>query len=386
MSRIADLLASLRTGKRGVAALAAGGLVVVVAGALVANPFGAPGATPGVSSPSTGPTAGQSADGSLPAPSPTDVPSVPPSEGAIVGSDLDGVLTDPAHAHRLPIFVSIDDSGAARPQAGFNATSVVWQSPVDGYVPRYLLVFQELDATAIGPVRSARFFFAHWAAEVDGALAHFGGDRDTLKWIRHNTGTFLTNVDGIGSGGPAFHRITARIAPHNAYTAMAALYREALQLGGSARINPDVYVRPFRDDVAPDQYGSIRSLSIPYSSETINYTFDPKTDAYKRSIGASPQIDTMDHKQVMTRTVVVLYMPFHTDTTIEQGHERPVLGFIGSGRAVVYSEGQAVEATWSKPTEMAPTKIIGADGQDIAFVRGRIFFQVVPIGTKVEAS
>jgi hypothetical protein len=138
--------------------------------------------------------------------------------------------------------------------------------------------------------------------------------------------------------------------------------------------------------VPSSQYGSIGSITIPYSTETIRYAFDPTTDAYKRFIGSKAQIDQLDKQQVTARTIVVLYMPFHTDSTIEKGHNRPVLGFIGTGHAVVYSEGQAISATWSKPTETSPTRILGADGQEIAFVRGRIFFQVVPIGTKVQAS
>jgi hypothetical protein len=93
----------------------------------------------------------------------------------------------------------------------------------------------------------------------------------------------------------------------------------------------------------------------------------------------------MDGKQVTARTVVVLFMSFRTDGTLEKGHARPVLGFIGSGVAWVYTEGTLVKGSWSKLHEADPTIILGPDGMELPFVRGRIFMQVVPLGTKVGA-
>ena len=318
-------------------------------------------------------------------PAPTDVPSPSPSPdlSGLVPADLDGVLTTPALAHRLPLFVSIDDARAARPQSGFNATSVVWQVPVDGYESRYLMAFQELDASAIGPVRSARLFLAHWAAEAHGALAHYGGDRITRAWMADNRRTVFTDVDGLGAGNAAYHRISSRDAPHNAYTSSADLRRVALKLGADRLIDGSVHLRPFRDDVSVAERGSVQQIRIPYNTETIRSGFDAASDSYKRFIGSNPQIDSMDGQQVTARTVVVLFMPFHTDSTIEPGHNRPVLGFIGSGVAWIFSEGTLVKGRWSKAREGDPTLILGPDGQELAFVRGRIFMQVVPTGTSV---
>jgi hypothetical protein len=76
-------------------------------------------------------------------------------------------------------------------------------------------------------------------------------------------------------------------------------------------------------------------------------------------------------------------MTFRTDNKIEPGHNRPVLGYIGTGTATIFMEGQAIQGTWSKASESAPTLILGPDGKELPLVRGRIFIQVVPTGTKV---
>src|SRR5687767_13234181 len=137
--------------------------------------------------PTTEVTPSPMAGTAAPAPAPTPLPSSGP-----VAADLDGVLTTPELAHRLPLGVSIDDNRIARPQSGFNAASIVWHAPADGYEVRYLLLFQERDAAEIGPVRSARTYTAHWTAELRGALAHYGGDQVSRDWMTPNAGRLFT--------------------------------------------------------------------------------------------------------------------------------------------------------------------------------------------------
>lgn len=316
--------------------------------------------------------------------SPTALPSETPP-GGLVAADLDGVLTTAELAHRLPLAVSIDDARVARPQSGFNAASVVWQAPADGFETRYLMVFQESDAADIGPVRSARNYLAFWAAELDAAFAHYGGDLVSRTWMKANRGKLFTDVDGMEAGNPAYRRIGSRDAPHNAYTTTADLWRVAAGLGGEPSISPGVHRRPFRDDVPAASRGTEQALTVPYNTVKVRYVYDPATVSYRRFLSGAEQVDPMDGKPVTARTIVVLFMTFRTDRTIEKGHNRPVLGFIGSGEAWVYSEGTLVKGRWSKPKAGDPTVILGPDGKELPFVRGRIFMQVVPIGTKIGA-
>jgi hypothetical protein len=310
----------------------------------------------------------------------SEAPSQPPT---LVAADLDGVLTTPDLAHRLPLVVSIDDSRVARPQAGFNAASVVWQAPADGYESRYLLAFQENDAELIGPVRSARLYLAQWAAEVRGALAHYGGDLLTRKWMTANRGRLFTDVDGMGSGNPAYHRVHTRKAPHNAYTSTADLWRVAAKLGAADEFGAALHVRPFREDAPVGERGTAQTIAIPYNTVKVSYVYDAASNAYLRSLGGKPQIDALDNTRVTARTVVVMFMKFRTDSTIERGHNRPVLGFVGSGKARIFMEGRVVEGKWTKAGVTDPTLILGPDGKELPLLRGRIFIQVVPIGTKI---
>jgi hypothetical protein len=302
---------------------------------------------------------------------------------ALVAADLDGVLVEPALAHRLPLAVSIDDNRVARPQSGFNGASIVWQAPADGYETRYLLLYQEGDSSDIGPVRSSRIYQAQWSSELLAGLAHYGGDKLTLSWIRAHRDDVLTDVDALGTGSGAFHRIKTRKPPHNGYTSTADVRRVAEALGGSTGIDPGVHVRPFRDDTPAATRPARQTIAIPYRTVSVGYVYDPEANRYTRTLDGSTHVDPADGAAVTARTVVVLYMTFRTDSKIEPGHARPVLGFTGSGKATIFMEGAAIAGTWSKAGESAPTLILGPDGKELPLVRGRIFMQAVPIGTKV---
>ena len=55
----------------------------------------------------------------------------------------------------------------------------------------------------------------------------------------------------------------------------------------------------------------------------------------------------------------------------------------GSGKALVFQNGEAVEATWSKKTRTDRMKFMDNKGKEISFVRGPIWIEVLNIGTKV---
>ena len=320
-----------------------------------------------------------------PTPTPTASPTPSPSPTATplpnLG-DLTGLPAEADIAHRLPLAVMIDDSAAARPQSGFNGASIVYQSLADGYESRYLLVFQEGESKAIGPVRSARFFLVQWSSEVDAAYAHYGGDRRTRNYIAE-TDLAATSVDGLGKGNPAYKRIKSRRAPHNAYTTTNRLRTTALKIGAPASLDPAVHRRPFIDPSPVAERAARQSIRIPYNTNVITYAYDRATNLYRRSVNGKAHIDAADGKRVTTTNVVVLFQKFRIDTKIEPGHSRPDITTIGKGKALIFREGRVVEATWSKAGDTDPTLLLDADGQEIPLVRGRTFFQVVPPSTKV---
>jgi hypothetical protein len=77
-------------------------------------------------------------------------------------------------------------------------------------------------------------------------------------------------------------------------------------------------------------------------------------------------------------------LSYFDNSAIEPGHNsRPIVANVGSGKAVVFEEGKAINATWKKTSNTALTRFYDSSGKEIPLVRGEIFMQVVPIGTAV---
>lgn len=383
--------------RRVVAVAAAVVGIVAVAGIVLATrtPAPAPAASAPVPSASAA-AASPSPAPSSPAPSasladaPSASPSPSPSASPIVTAPpgfavLDGMpVTSDSIGRRLPVAVTIDDNIVARPQYGFNTASIVYQAPADGGETRYMMVFQENDQARVEPVRSGRPFFVDWAAEYRSAFAHYGGDRKTrLVYIPALDGTFIYNVDALGSGASAFHRDLSRVAPHNGVGNTAKIRGIAIKHGAPTQIPEGAGVRAFTDDLPAAQRPAKGSISVPYPRGASSYTYDRATNSYLRSVSGRAQFDAADGKRVTARNVVVLYMSLRYDRVSEPGHGRPVLGHVGKGWALVFHDGHVIRGFWQKDTPTSTTRLILKDGTEIPLVRGRIFFQVVPSGTKV---
>lgn len=286
-------------------------------------------------------------------------------------------------AARLPVAVMVDDNAVARPQYGFNAASIVYQAPADGGEDRYMLVFQEQDAPRVEPIRSGRPYFVNWASEYRAAFAHYGGDAKTLAFLPTVNGKVLYDVDALFGAGSAFHRDKARAAPHNAYGSTAVIRAFAVAHGAPGAMPPAAGFRPFTDDLPPGERPSKGSITIPYGTGATGYAYDAASNAYLRSVAGKAQLDAADGKRVTARNVVVLFMALSIDPQSEPGHARPVLAQIGSGKALVFHDGQVVVGTWRKADASGLTRFFNSAGNEVPLVRGRIFIQVVPTGTKV---
>jgi hypothetical protein len=316
-----------------------------------------------------------------PSPSPSPTPTPLPT-GTVPG--IDGTLADAALSFRTPLAVTIDDNVVARPQAGFNAAALVYQAPADGGETRYMMVFQATDAKTVGPVRSGRPFFVRWAAEYRAGLAHYGGDYMTLgQTIPQLRGTLIYDLDAMFGSGAAFHRVSNRAAPHNAYTGTAELRRVLLAHGGPALQAPGFDVRAYVDDAPLAARPTASTISVPYPRGSADYAYDRSRDLYVRSVAGRAQVDAGDGQRVTARNVLVLFMRKSIDPHSEPGYARIVLDQIGSGTALVFREGRVWKATWRKPTIAAMTRVFDASGAEIPLVRGRTFIQVVPLGTTI---
>ena len=272
-----------------------------------AGPTPSPLAGVGTPGPTGAPTATAFPTGTaLPtaSPSPTPVPTP-----LTVPDPLTGRLVTPDVANRHPIAVMIDDLGPARPQSGLSSASIVWQAPAEGGIPRYMAIFQETMPTAIGPVRSSRYYYIAWAAEWRAVYAHAGGSPQALDTLRaKGSGQYVYNIDEFRFSG-TFHRITTRFAPHNLYTTAAKLSALEKRLGAKPQAYKAVW--QFAPDAPLDQRPYGGTISVGYPDNAIKYTYDRTTNTYLRSVtGEKKETDAGTGTRIAPKNVIVMRMNF----------------------------------------------------------------------------
>jgi hypothetical protein len=330
-----------------------------------------------------------------PSPSPVFVPAgtQAPDAGpdlSDVAAPTSGVLYpwyETAVAYRHPIAVMIDDAAGARPQSGLSLADIVYQAPAEGGVPRYMALFQTQIPDWIGPIRSTRLYYVAWAEEWQALYVHMLGAPNAITRLAQIDGKYVYNADCL-----RWLRYTERVdyhaAPHNLYISGANVLTVAGKVGATAPFSQTPFT--FADDLAAADRGTGGTLVVPYHANTITYRYDPATNTYPRAVsGQDPQVDYGNKQPIAPRNVIVLYQETGL-LPVEVGQAskgRLEINYLGSGKAAVYNNGQAIEATWSKKTESSPTLLTYAsgpnEGRPVPMVRGQIFIQVVPTDTEV---
>jgi hypothetical protein len=306
-------------------------------------------------------------DGTTTAPPATEEPA-PPVVAPLTGltGDFDDRLERPA------LFVKIDNVEAARPQAGLAEADIVIEEQVEGNLSRLAAVFHSTDADLVGPVRSVRTTDLELVGLFGRPLfASSGGNDSVLAQLA------AADVVDIGNNvsGEGFERDPGRPAPHNLFSSTPALY-------GKAPESPPPPEQLFAYlDEAEDLPGSATptgGVTVGFGGpESARFSWDEESGTWPREQRGSAHVDTAG-TQLAPTNVVVLEIEY--DLSGQMGRSTPHGVMTGDGRAVVLTQGHAVEGTWSRPALDDPFTLTGADGQEIELTPGQTFIELPPAG------
>ena len=292
-------------------------------------------------------------------------------------------MVKPGIAQRHVVAVMIDDQRDARPQSGLSQASIVWQAPAEGGIPRYMALFHEGDPKAVGPVRSARLYFVQWAAQWQSVYVHVGGSPQALALLHsaRGKGGFVYDADEFRWGGKYLWRISQRPAPHNVYSDGFHLRGLAERVGAKARTYKPAW--NFAPDAELARRPSGSTLLVPYLANQISYRYDRKSNTWLRTVtGEAKQTDAASKTRIAPKNVVVMYVNFAPLNDGSKKH-RLEARVIGSGRALIATNGKTISATWRKTSVTGPVTFTLRNGQPATLTIGQTFVQVVPSGSRV---
>ena len=293
-----------------------------------------------------------------------------------VVAPLDGTRAEPALAARNPLAVVIENHTDARPQSGLTAASVVFEAIAEGGITRFLAVYGPQDAQKIGPVRSARTYFVNWALGLGAYLAHVGGNIDALDQIRSDN---VLDLDQFANGKSYHREPRAGLATeHTMFSDTKTLFALGEDKYG-AQQNFTAYT--FKEPVAKEKRLNGGSVTIDFSAPAykVVYTYDTKTNTYKRALAGLAHKDALNGKQIAP--VVVAVVELNGNPIITRINEAGwSFQTIGSGKSTIFQDGLAVKGTWKKTDKKERIKFQDENGKEMKFNPGQMWIEVISPG------
>ncbi|MBI3889672.1 DUF3048 domain-containing protein [Candidatus Saccharibacteria bacterium] len=287
-------------------------------------------------------------------------------------SPLTGVqVADEAAAKQAATAIMIENSPDARPQSGIKAAGVVFEAIAEGGITRFLALYQQEKPGLVGPVRSVRLYYVDWLAPFQASVAHVGGSKFALDEVRNGQ---YRDIDQFFNAG-TYWRAKDRYAPHNVYTNFANLDA----LNKAKGYNESAVAGFDRKDPAPASPPTATQLNISISGPLYNssYTYDAASNTYLRSQAGKPHTDR-ESGQIAPTVVVAMFV--NMSRVMEDGY-REQITTTGSGRAVIFQDGTALETTWHKASRTGQINFTDAAGKPVKLNRGQTWISAVPNGT-----
>lgn len=280
------------------------------------------------------------------------------------------VLDRPALAVKID---NLDTPGeTAVPQTGLAFADVVVEEVVEGGITRFVAVLHSTDAPEVGPVRSARTTDVKLLPILGRPLfAYSGGNSGVLSAVRDSA--YL--VDRGGEWDPAYVRVSDRSAPHNLYLRPWEIWNRAE--GASA---PPT-LASFRARGTASSVGTpVQGVNLDFrgaAAAAVSWSWLPEHGRWVRHQRGELHVDAAGYT-IGPRNVVVM----ETDYVASAADTRsPEAVSIGSGTAIVLTDGKAIEGRWERSSIDAPLTFLDSSGQPISMSAGRTWIEMVEPGT-----
>ncbi|MFH1171658.1 MAG: DUF3048 domain-containing protein [bacterium] len=288
---------------------------------------------------------------------------------------IDGVVVGVKDANYFPTCVVIENLVAARPQSGLEQANLVYETLAEGGITRFLAVYGSgVNVEKIGPVRSARGVHLGIVQELGCLFAHAGGSPEALQAISgsaiedfnqfYNSQYFWRDAD----------RLKTKALEHTLYTSSTLIARALRDKDAPLVGSYDPWL--FRDDAPVAERPTARkTITIDFSSFNykVGYTYDPQKNTYLRSLAEQPQV-TEEGRNITPKNIVIQYVP----TKLADAAGRLQIDTIGEGLGVLFQNGQNIPVTWKKSSATERTRFYDSQEQEVHFVAGQTWVEMVP--------
>ena len=303
----------------------------------------------------------------------TEAPAVTDSTVAPAGyAPLTGLpVTDAAMLTRPALAAKIDNHTDARPHAGLNQADIVYEEIVEG-ITRFFAIFQSQDAAPLGPVRSARTTDVNLLNQLNRPFLVFsGGNAKVVAAINGANAEIRAHADKYGYYRDSERRDRTAVEHTLLLESTAKIYETRTETQGA----PSPFFAYRADGAAVTGGRGITSVDLNMNSVKVTWSWTGTQ--FIRSEYGEPHVDTAG-APISAENVVVQFCDYKRSAADPKSPEAIT---VGSGDALIYTDGQELLARWDRPDAAAPAVFTLPDGSPVELTPGRTWIELAQGGT-----
>jgi hypothetical protein len=300
----------------------------------------------------------------------TPIQNAPLTQSLTTTAPLTGQQVAPKIATRRPWAVIIGNLPAARPQTGLSSADIVIEAPAEAGITRYLAIYQSQLPEKVGGIRSARPYFNDWASAFSALYSHSGGSVEALTQLKNGYGN-LQDVNEF-SNQYAYERDSAQKSPHNLFATAEHFWNYIIAKNWDKTVTQPYLA--FASNLPTST--AVTTITIPYDpvEYKVRYDWRPNEKIYLRAVGGNTQLEASTKEPLKIKNIIVML----TDITpIPKDPDLKVnITTIGSGKIILFSNGQQYQGYWSKPTITSQLSFTDAKGNPLPLLPGNTWISV----------
>ncbi len=293
---------------------------------------------------------------------------------------LSGLEISETVKNNRPLAIMVENSPDSRPQSGLIYADIVYEVVDEGGVTRYVAVYSSHDAEIVGPVRSARIYYAEIARSFDPVYVFWGTYPEAYESI--NTmdmdvldGNSDAYVPYTGSGWRDYSR--SDITEHTAFMSTPMLKEDASEFGYSLEGGQSPL--RFKIDASESERGNISDITIDFSYENfrVDFKYDIANNNYQKYIAGYPHTDYETGSQITVNNVIVMITDI--EGPIDQYGHMVVrtTGTKDAGKAFFFFDGIVTQGTWERSSIFEPFEYKDSEGKPALFNRGSTWVSII---------
>jgi hypothetical protein len=243
-----------------------------------------------------------------------------------------------------PLAVMVENHPDSWPQAGLSQADIVYEALSEGGITRFLAIFQAQDVSSIGPVRSAREYYAEIADEWHALYAHVGGSNEVIAQLKNGKYKNLSDANEYFNFD-YFPRNKGKVQPHHIFTSTSKL-RDLISF---YKYETKATFSPWQFQEAGElPTTTVKSIFIDFSRPgyEVTWEYNKETNEYSRLQYFQPHKDENTGKQIVVKNIVLQIVevtPVPKDPLLSVD-----VDLNSGGKAVVFLNGVSVKGIWKK--------------------------------------